>query len=61
MKKFAFALFAVCSLSFVGLTGCGTEDNTVIEAPPVLEEALTPEEEAARDASMEESMNEPGN
>jgi hypothetical protein len=62
MKKLALVFVAACSLSVFGLTGCGggTEENTVIQGT-VSEPELSEAEQAEMDASMEASMNEPGN
>ncbi len=59
MKKFAFALVALCSFSAFGVTGCGPgTDTTVIQAPPEEAPEMTPEEEEAYAKELEKSMTE---
>ncbi|MCA9140779.1 MAG: hypothetical protein KDB00_28600 [Planctomycetales bacterium] len=59
MKKFTHLLLVAACFSFVGITGCGDKEPTVVEAPAV--EEVDPATEGMSqedyDKAMEESMN----
>jgi hypothetical protein len=61
MKKFAFTLMAIVSMSLLSFSGCGGHDSKVIEAPATDEPAMSEAEQAALDKGMEEQMNQQGN
>lgn len=60
MKKFAFTLVAIASLSVFSFSGCGGHDQKVIE-PPASEPEMSTADQAELDKGMEEQMKNQGN
>ena len=61
MKKFAFTLVAIVSMSVLSFSGCGGHDSQVVQPPAEDTAELSAAEQAELDKGMAEQMKGQGN